>query len=324
MSVSPSAPQQTNRALAKIFAPNPVITSGIFALENDASAAMLAQINPQMKSAFLRDLTGGSQLVGAYANTLPTARFPRASAGANGFAFAVSDNRFDEVMAYYWVTEATHYVHDIGFTRILNRSMGIDVDGIDDDNSFYSPVDKQLTFGAGGVHDAQDASIILHEFGHAILDAEVPGFGGRGTEAGAISEGFGDYFSASYFAGAGAKGDLWDAYVGTWDAVAYNPGEPAFLRRVDGAKRYPADLDADMEVHNNGEIWSSHLWKIRQKLGRDAADKLIIEAHFKLSPRATFRENAEAIIATDAELNAGKNAAALRQIFTERGILGGS
>ncbi len=311
---------QYETANGKIFLPNPVNSSGNSGLD-DRNDADYPQLTNEIRSVTLRDLDASGTLTGTYANTVLTSTVSRAKASQAGYAYSRSDNRFDEVMAYYWVTEGTHYVHDLGFTGIVNRSLGIDVDGIPDDNSFYSPGDKQLTFGSGGVHDAQDATIIMHEFGHAILDSQVPGFGAPYSEAGAISEGFGDYWSASFFAGMGPKGHAWDAYVGTWDAVAYNPGAPAFLRRLDGQKTYPKDLDPQMEVHNNGEIWSSHLWEIREQLGKKAADQLIVEAQFKLTPNATFKDNAEAIIKTDGELNAGRNAAMLTKIFTRRGIL---
>jgi len=326
---------QYETAPGKIFRPNPVNSSGNANLDNRNNASY-PELTAQMKQVVLRDLNSSGTLSGTYANTTPTSNFVRAKRTAAGFNFDRSDNRFDEVMAYYWVTEATHYVHELGMTNVLNDSMGINVDGIlckDDpdgcDNSFFDPITKQLTFGEGGVHDAQDAQVIVHEFGHALQNAQVPGFGGRDTEAGAIGEGFGDYWAASTFAGNGAKGNAWNTYIFTWDAMGMDPkylparssDSPFYERRIDKQQVYPRDLDPNMEVHNNGEIWSSHLWEIWKALGKKTADTLIVEANFKLSPKATFKENAEAIIKTDGELNGGRNVAVLRNIFTRRGIL---
>jgi hypothetical protein len=39
----------------------------------------------------------------------------------------------------------------------------------------------------GGVDDAEDADVILHEYGHAIQDNQVPGFGSS-LEAGAMAK----------------------------------------------------------------------------------------------------------------------------------------
>ncbi len=46
---------------------------------------------------------------------------------------------------------------------------------------------KALTFGTGGVDDAEDAGIIAHEYGHSIQDNQVPGFGSS-AEGGAMGE----------------------------------------------------------------------------------------------------------------------------------------
>ena len=84
---------------------------------------------------------------------------------------------------------------------MLNGPIKVNVVGRSDDNSDYSPVTKALRFGTGGVDDAEDAEIILHEYGHAIQDNQVPGFGAS-NECGAMGEGFGDYLAGSFFANA--------------------------------------------------------------------------------------------------------------------------
>ena len=66
-------------------------------------------------------------------------------------------------------------------------------------NSWYDPTSRSLSFGTGGVDDAEDGETILHELGHALQDAICPDFG-QSNEAAAMGEGFGDYFAASFFA----------------------------------------------------------------------------------------------------------------------------
>ena len=48
----------------------------------------------------------------------------------------------------------------LGFNNVLNHQIAINIDGRTDDNSHYSPSTKDLTFGTGGVDDAEDAEII--------------------------------------------------------------------------------------------------------------------------------------------------------------------
>ena len=142
-------------------------------------------------------------------------------------------------MVYFHIDRVQRHIQQLGFANVLNGSIKVNVDGIPDDNSFYSPMSKSLTFGTGGVDDAEDADIILHEYGHAIQDDQVPGFGPSG-EARAMGEGFGDYLAASFFAE--RKAERLRPCVGTWDAVAYSGDEPPSLRRLDSTKKYPRDL----------------------------------------------------------------------------------
>ncbi|MCI0563972.1 MAG: M36 family metallopeptidase, partial [Nitrososphaera sp.] len=172
------------------------------------------------------------------------------------------------------------------------------------------------TFGTGGVDDAEDADIILHEYGHAIQDAQVPGFGPSG-EARAMGEGFGDYLAASFFAD--IKPQELRPTIGNWDAVAYSGAEPPCLRRLDSNKVYPRDLTG--EEHNDGEIWSACLWELRTALGRRTTDQLVIAHHFLISRTATFEDAAKALITADKSLNEGRNENVIRDVFVRRGIL---
>ena len=42
--------------------------------------------------------------------------------------------------------------------------------------------------------DAEDAEVVVHEYGHSVQDDQVPGFGTT-LQAGAIGEAFGDYLA---------------------------------------------------------------------------------------------------------------------------------
>src|SRR6185295_11756861 len=101
------------------------------------------------------------------------------------------------------------------------------------DNSFYSPQSQDITYGLGGVDDAEDAEVILHEYGHSIQDDQVPGFGSS-AEAGAMGEGFGDYLAGTM--GAQQSGGFQDACVAEWDATSYSATSPPCLRRLDSPK----------------------------------------------------------------------------------------
>ena len=102
-------------------------------------------------------------------------------------------------MAYYWITAAQTYIQSLGFgtsRRPVNmKSQHVRINQWGLDNSFATTHKDELRFGKGGVDDAEDAEVVLHEYGHAIHFSQGFVFGSE--EAGAISEGFGDYWAVT-------------------------------------------------------------------------------------------------------------------------------
>ncbi len=80
-------------------------------------------------------------------------------------------------MAYYWVTEAQKYIQSLGLAahlRPINKeSQDVRINQWGMDNSFSWDKHDLLRFGKGGVDDAEDAEVILHEYGHAIQDSQM-------------------------------------------------------------------------------------------------------------------------------------------------------
>src|SRR5215510_7109452 len=145
-------------------------------------------------------------------------------------------------MAYYWMTEAEKYIHSLGFgtTRpgINNEPQDARINQLGADNSFETDHPKdELRFGKGCVDDAEDGEVILHEYGHAIHFSQ--GFQFSSEEAGAISEGFGDYWAVTVSQVVRAKLGLASTpaalvpCVADWDSTSYTSATPHCLRRVD-------------------------------------------------------------------------------------------
>ena len=174
-------------------------------------------------------------------------------------------------MGYYWVTQAQRYIQSLGFGSTLpavnKRQQLLRINQFGGDNSFYREGTGKLTitFGKGGVDDAEDAEVIVHEYGHSVQDNQVPGFGTT-PDAGAIGEAFGDYLAVTVSEHFAPTPD--EPCVADWDSTSYTSTVPHCLRRVDGNKHYPEDLVG--EVHADGEIWSRALWDIHQVAGRQA------------------------------------------------------
>lgn len=292
----------------RVFDPNPISAL------NDPTLTPTSVIPQQAyRDVDLNGLDGSGFLDGEFVSTRPTQN--RTSNAANTFFFTRDDRAFREVMAYFHIDRVRRHLGDLGFGDVLNRAVEVNIDATQDEGSQYDPITKSILFASGGVPDAEDAEIIVHEYGHAIQDDQVPGFG-QGAEARAMGEGFGDFLSASFFAG--AKSPEMRPMVGTWDAAGYPKPKP-FLRRVDSTKKYPKDIKHN--IYSDSAIWSASLWQMRERLGQATAEKLVVAHHHLLSPAATFEDAANALLMVDQQLNGGANAAVIKKIFTDRGIL---
>jgi hypothetical protein len=182
--------------VAFVFDPNPAATLAADQLPHHGRTL------PPPETAYtrvtLRGLNASGWLDGRRVTTKPTKR--RTRQPNRQFLFRSNERAFEEVMAYFHIDRAVTYLESLGFRgprAIFRAPLPVDANGTDEDNSWFGPHDSSLTFGLGGVDDAEDAEIILHELGHAIQDAICPGFG-QSTEAAAMGEGFGDYFAASF------------------------------------------------------------------------------------------------------------------------------
>ncbi len=301
----------------KVYFPDPVTTSGDATLvdNNNADTALLTA---QRVTKPMLGLDGTGYLTGTYAKTVVASGVPRAFSSSFNYDYTRSQSQFDETMCYYHIDTIARYLQSLGFTSVENRQVTINVNGILDDNAFYSPATKQITMGSGGVNDSQDAEVIWHENGHAIQDNQVPGWGAS-EQAGAMGEGFGDYWAASQFAGIGPQSPAWDVFVGKWDATFYDNHVPPRLRDVISTKHYPENSDG--EVHDDGEMWSASLWQVRGIVGRARADKLVLEAHYSVSTTGTFADGSNAILAANQSLYNGADGAAVRRVFVDRGFI---
>ncbi|MFG1622771.1 M36 family metallopeptidase [Kribbella sp. NPDC049227] len=283
-----------------VFDPNPVVSEQNEKLtdQNDKNqdALFLAQ-----KNVILRNLDGSGKLNGTYVN-IAEAKGGVAQNKNNNFVYQRANNKFEQVMAYYHVNQTQEYIHQLGFTEVNNESQDFSINTFAGDNSFYDPSTDIITMGEGGVDDAEDAEVIWHEYGHAIQDDVVPGFG-ESLEAGSMGEGFGDYWAVTMSEPVSKGFEL--PCVMDWDATSYTSTEPHCLRRTDTGKTTD---DIVGEVHDDGEIWSNALWDINRALGRTKANKVILEATFFYDPDTSFAAAAQDTVQA-ARLLYGKPAA---------------
>jgi hypothetical protein len=304
----------------RVFFPNPVALLGDQSL-TDKKDADYPALQPAYRTVTLTNLDGSGYLRGDWAN-VRSETGPAAFSADNTFLYDRHDDRFEQVMGYYWVTQAQLYLQSLGFGSSLRpinmESQDIRINQLGIDNSYSWDKHDLLRFGKGGVDDAEDAEVILHEYGHAIQDSQMTPFGfGGSVEAGSIGEGFGDYFAVTVSAVVAPTAD--PACVADWDSISYTSTTPHCLRRVDTNLHYPGDLNG--RVHHDGQIWSRALWDIRNALGAETADTIILEAQFAFDPDTSMPAAAQATVDTALRLYGHREARVVRQAFVDRGIL---
>jgi len=307
----------------RVFVSNPVQSLGDESLtdQKDSDAAVPAAAYWDVT---LTDLDGSGYLQGTWARVVSETG-NRAFSPTNTFRYTRTQDEFEQVMAYYWITESQRYIQSLGFgstRRPVNKTaQAVRINQWGVDNSFATDHPKnELRFGKGGVDDAEDAEVILHEYGHAIHFAQ--NFSFASVDAGSISEGFGDYWAVTVANVVATKLGVPQVEplpcVADWDSVSYTSTVPHCLRRVDRNLHYPADLNG--EVHHDGQIWSRALWDIRQSLGHVRADTIILEGQFDF-PGTSMPDLARRTIDAAQRLYGNAAARAVRTAFEGRGIL---
>jgi len=315
-----SKPGGGDTATGTVFLPNPVADLQDQSLtdQKDADYAALA---PAYHRVTLTNLDGSGYLRGDWVTIVSETGNP-AFSPAGTFDYNRHQDEFEQVMAYYWVTEAQNYIQRLGFGAGLfppvnKEPQRVRINQWGADNSFFTDTKDELRFGKGGVDDAEDAEVILHEYGHAIQDSQQTPFGfGFSVEARSIGEGFSDYWAVTVSNLIAPTPD--PACVADWDSVSYTSKVPHCLRRVDTNLHYPQDLNG--AVHHDGMIWSRALWDIRAALGATQADTVILNAHFGM-PDPTMPELAARTVMVAKQIYGNGAATKVKAAFVARGIL---
>jgi hypothetical protein len=296
----------------RLFVPNAIVALRDDTI-TDRKDADYPRLQPAYSVAPLTNLDGSGYLRGDYADVRGSGG--RAYEPDLSFLYGRDDNRFEQTMAYYAITQAQTYLQSLGFTDIQSDGINVKVDQFGVDNSYFDSKKDLIRLGKGGVDDAEDLEVIWHEYGHAIQAAQVDGYG-TSTDANAIGEGFGDYWAATM--SEPVSGGFGVPCIAEWDSISYTPHRPFCLRRV--------DLNLTMDdrtgrIHFDGQIWSRALWDIHRALGRTTADTVILTAQYDLNPGTTFRDAALNTVDAARRLLGRGAEQVVRSAFVDRGIL---
>src|SRR5262249_29439715 len=148
------------------------------------NGSSVATIDGQLQTQTLKDLTfsgGVYSLDGPYAKIVnisaPTSAIPTEATKTN-FKYSSSDEKLGDVNLYYHIDTIQRYIQSLGILTANNRKTNADpaVTGF---SAYYSSGDKSLHMGISRPchpDKSQEGDAIIHEYGHAIQDNQVPGW----------------------------------------------------------------------------------------------------------------------------------------------------
>lgn len=233
------------------------------------------------------------------------------------FHYTRGEDAFEAVNVYHHVDKSMRYINEtLGFSLMpFQYTGGVQGDphGFNgDDNSHYVSSTGQLAWGEGGVDDAEDEDVILHELGHGIHDWIT---NGNLSQVTGLSEGCGDYWAVSYNRSTGfwTPSDQQYNWVFQWDG--HNPFWSG--RITNYSATYPGGLVG--QIHTDGQIWASTLMQIYDDIGRFATDSDFLEALSMTNGSTNQEDAAQAFIQADVNLFGGANIGYIEYWFTQRG-----
>ncbi|MFT6922886.1 MAG: hypothetical protein ACJA1C_001893 [Crocinitomicaceae bacterium] len=302
-----------------IFNPDPLSQdqaqyAGPYLDNNDATNATF---DAAMSTVTLLDInfTGSMyELVGPYAEIVDfespnNGLFSQAS---SNFNFSRDDDAFEAVNCYYHVDGSMRYINDtLNITLMpFQYSGGVKYDpsGLNGaDNSHYLGGSGQISFGEGGVDDAEDADVVLHELGHGIHDWLTAG---NLSQVNGLSEGSGDYWATSYSRDLGQwlPADAEYNWMFSWDG--HNPFWNG--RITNYTALYPGGLTG--QIHTDGQIWATTLMRVYDIIGREKVDKAFLEG-LGMTGSSTNQEDA-AIAVRQAAIDMGYSCSDV-DVFTQ-------
>lgn len=260
--------------------------------------------------------------------------------GVPYFEYLRSDQHdFASVMAYHHIAALQQHTIDLGFEKRVQKPLRVDAIVEDDASPFprIARVAQYVDERTGGyikfgrfqptadslVSDAEDAQIITHEYGHALLLYDSDGRYGTepegafaASEAKAVSEGFSDFWAMSAFL---AKAKAARRNVRCF--ARWGNGGKGCYRKIGRLKKHD-QIKPTTEDHDAGTVWSGALADILLDVfrgDRNKAEKVILKGHLTSARRGyvpTMSAGAEGILAADGD----QHRQALCRVFKNHAI----
>jgi hypothetical protein len=301
---------------ALVYNPDPLTTAntfygGAFSDNNDAnnpnldSERQAVTVKAHFSNGIFSLENSFVEIVDRYAPS-----FTPAMASTPSFNFNRSEPGFEDVNTIYHITQYGNYLQSLNY-NLPGFKLSADAHGYTIDQSSYSSRFKELRFGDGGVDDAEDADVIVHEFFHAVIDGANVNTG-RSIERRCLEEALCDYAAQSYskalMANQTDKVFNWDGHNEFWRG-----------RNATSQKNY--NQVAFTSIYAHTDLWVDCLQDLETSIGQNATHKLVLETIYSLTANQTYREFAYNMLLNDSIMNNGNNFVAIHNAFKRRQVL---
>lgn len=176
-------------ATGQVFLPDPVSESDSGTLSRTSTAATLNAFRHTVTMDIDAASGGVFRLQGPWFRSVdwdsPTLAVPSEATADFSYQTHPADRHFLNVNAYHWLDSFARYLRTLGNPTLNGAMSRVDVDaqGFNGaDNSEWVPGSpNRIRFGEGGVPDAADFGVVIHEYLHGVFDFLGSSHGGSGS-----------------------------------------------------------------------------------------------------------------------------------------------
>jgi hypothetical protein len=208
------------------------------------------------------------------------------------------------------------YYESLG-VKLAARPPSVSITTTGSPNGYYSPTSNEIVMHSKEVESGAGDAVAFLMYTHHVLST-LRGKGGRvGPSEQSLELGLADYLTCSF----AERSDTIQASLkamGSNDTSEDNRDVKHSHRLTE--LRATDDYATALRV---GTLWAGAFWSLRESLGRNATDKLLLDAWRSANKQAFERDLKsfpDEILRQDGVLRSGRDAETIRTIFKARGL----
>jgi len=226
------------------------------------------------------------------------------------FSYSRSENGFEDYNAFYHINKFKDFLTNQGYPNLVDYQIEVDAHALNGaDNSAFqgNMTTGKLLFGEGGVDDAEDADVVIHEYGHAISTSASNS--NIGIERRTVDEAIGDYLAAMYSKQINPFGYervfSWDGHNEFWNG------------RTCVSNKCYTNIVFGSSVHQHADLFSSFLVSVTNQLGLEIASEILIESMYNYAINISVANAAMFFLQADSLLYGGIHGAVICQVMEQ-------